>query len=407
MTSRHFTRLLPVLAFLLLLFACGGTNNSAGNNSGSSNTPTAGGSSPGSSNPGGSGSGGSGASSSSAGEYVYAVSAAANDQSTFTVYSVDANSGALSKVNSATIPVRAVTQIIADSTGVNAYVTGYQAPSPNMDLVKVTASSGTISPFQGQTFQAVGQNEGNCCPSALAVDPSGQTSYVGGLNDYHVHFYTVDKSTGVWTEKATYLQPGAGGEVYALALDPTAKFLYTAQRGSSKVSGFSRASDGSLTPLPGSPFETSALTSTVSISPDGKWLFVPHYEVSAFDIYKINADGTLSISQANVAAGSAPYYAATDPQERFLYVSNAGGYNGSAPGLNAYKFDSATGQATPIPGGTYNVKQSTLVRIDPSGKFLYIASAQVEGFTIDQRTGALTPISGTFPSEANLVIVKP
>ena len=400
MASRHLVRLLPSLMLLTLLLACGGNSNTSSNNSGSTTTPT-----PGSSNTGG-GSGSGGGSSSSA-EYVYAVSQAANDQSTFTLYKLDSTSGALTKVSSATIPVRAANQILADSMGLNAYVIGFEAPSPNMDLVKVTPSSGTISPFPGQTFQSVTQNEGNCCPSALAIDSSGQNTYVGGLNDGYVHFYAVDKSSGVWTEKATYRQNGAGGEVYALALTPAGNFLYTSQRSASVVSGFARAADGSLTPIPGSPFNTSGLTSTVSVSPDGKYLFVPHYELSSVDIYKINSDGTLTLTQANLAAGNAAYYAITDPQERFLYVANSGAYNGGPTTINAYKFDSGTGQATAISGGTYNVKQAQLLRIDPSGKFLYVPAAPVEAFSIDQSTGALTPLGGSFPSEGNLAIVKP
>jgi 6-phosphogluconolactonase (cycloisomerase 2 family) len=403
MKSRHFARLLPSLMLLTLLLACGGNSNNASNNSGSSNTPT-----PGSSNTGGGSGSGSGGSSSSGTEYVYGVSQAATDQSTFTLYKMDTGTGVLTKVTSATIPVRAANMILADSTGFNAYVTGFEAPSPNMDLVKVTPSSGSISPFPGETFQSVTQNEGNCCPSALAVDSSGVNTYVGGLNDGSVHFYSVDKSSGVWTEKATYRQNGAGGEVYALALTPAGNFLYTSQRSASVVSGFARAADGSLTPIPGSPFNTSGLTSTVSTSPDGKWLFVPHYELAAFDIFRINSDGTLTMSQANVAAGNAPHLATTDPQERFLYVSNSGAYGGAgSPSISAYKFDATAGMATPVSGSPFVTKQAQQIVVDPSGKFLYAPAAPVEAFSIDQSTGALTPVSGSFPSEGAIAIVKP
>jgi 6-phosphogluconolactonase (cycloisomerase 2 family) len=397
MASRQFVRILS-LVLLLALAACGGGNNSS-SNTGSNN---GGGAMPGASNPGNTGG------SSSGGEYLYAVAPAANDQSTFTLFQLDTSTGMLTEKMSATIPVRDAEHISLDSTGLNAFVIGGEAPGTNMDLVKVNPTTATVTPFPGQTFHsAANLSEGDCCPSALAVDPTGTTAYVGGLKDGTVHFFTVDLSSGTWTQTATYSQPRAGGAVYRLALDATAKFLYSSQRASTVISGWSRNSSGSLTPLNGSPFETNGHTSTVSISPDGKWVFVPHYELSAFDIYALNSDGTLTLKQANIAAGNAPYLAITDPQERFLYVSNSGGYSGGSPSISEFKFDSTTGAVTPVSGSPFTVAQAQRLAIDPGGKFLYTPGSNVMGgYTIDQTTGALTPISGSFPLASDVAIVK-
>jgi 6-phosphogluconolactonase (cycloisomerase 2 family) len=322
------------------------------------------------------------------------------------LFQVDINTGALTQKATATIPVRDSSQIALDKTGLNAFVIGGEAPGTNMELVKVNPTAATITPLPGQTFHsAANLSAGDCCPSALAVDPSGATAYVGGLNDGSLHFFNVDLTSGVWTQVSTSSQ--GGGEVYALALDPTAKYLYSSQRSSSFVNGWSRDASGKLTTLTGSPFQTSGLTSTVSISPDGKWVFVPHYELSAFDIYKLNADGTLTLAQANVAAGNAPYLAITDPQERFLYVSNSGGYNGGPASISAYKFDSSSGAVTAVPGSPFLTNQAQRLSVDPSGKFLYApGSRTMGGFAIDQTTGALTPLSGTLPNALDMAIVK-
>jgi 6-phosphogluconolactonase len=396
MVSRLFVRTLPSL-LLSLMIACGGNNNSS-MNTGSNNN--------GGVNPGGSNPGNTGGSSSSGGEYLYAVNPAANDQSTFTIFQVDTNTGALTQKAMATIPVRDASHIALDRSGLNAFVIGGEAPGTNMDLVKVNPSSATITPLPGQTFHSAGNlSEGDCCPSALAVDPSGGTAYVGGLNDGSVHFFAVDAGGGAWTEINTYHQ--GGGAVYALALNPTATFLYSSQRAWSFVNGWSRDSSGKLTTLMGSPFQTSGLTSTVSISPDGKWVFVPHYELSAFDIYKLNADGTLTLAQANVAAGNAPYLAVTDPQERFLYVSNSGGYNGGPASISAFHFDSSTGAVTPLSGSPFITTQAQRLSIDPLGKFLFApGSRTMGGFAIEQSSGALTPLASSLPNALDVALVK-
>jgi 6-phosphogluconolactonase (cycloisomerase 2 family) len=398
MASRQFVHVLPSL-LLVVLVACGGGNNS-GSNTGSNNGA---GATPGTNNPGNGGAG-----SASGGEYLYAVVAAANDQSTFTLFQVNPNSGALTQTASTTIPIRAAQRVALDSTGLNAFVIGGEAPGTNMGLVKVNPQAATIRPLAGQTFHSSANlTEGDCCPSAIAVDPTGTNTYVGGLNDGSVHFFTVDLSTGTWAQMATYSQPRGGGAVYALALDPLAKFLYSSQRSSTVINGWSRDSVGALTRLNQSPFETAALTSSVSVSPDGKWVFVPHYELSAFDIYMLDSDGTLTLQQANIAAGNAPYLAITDPQERFLYVSNTGGYNGGPPSISEFKFDATTGAVTPIPGSPLAVAQAQRLAIDPSGKFLYTPGGNaMSGYAIDQSTGALTPLSGNFPLATDAVIVK-
>ena len=86
---------------------------------------------------------------------MYAVAPAANNQSTFTVYQINEDNGQLTQVTAATIPVRAAQNIAVDSSGRNFYVTGFEAPGTNMDLVKVDPSTHDITPMPGQTFHTL------------------------------------------------------------------------------------------------------------------------------------------------------------------------------------------------------------------------------------------------------------
>jgi 6-phosphogluconolactonase (cycloisomerase 2 family) len=376
------------LLLTLVLAACGGDSNNSSNNPSGNN---------GANNPGNSGGG-----SSTAAEYLYAVNPAANDQSTFIVYRIDSTTGALTQVSSATIPVRAASFIRADSTGQNAFVAGFEAPGTNLDLVKVNPGAAQITPLPGQTFHSSDNlGEGDCCPSALAVSADGKFAYVGGLNDGSIHVYSVDPASGSWNElKNNYRQQI--GRVYEIALNDG--LVYEAQRYETGIAGWSRdATSGLLSPLPSSPFETGALASSADFGGDGKWLLVPHYETGNLDVFSVAAGGALSRA-SSAQSGSAAQFAATDPQNRFVFVVNPS-QNAT---VSAFKLGS-DGALTAAPGSPYSTIQGGgEPRVDPSGKFLYIVGSFGIGvFGIDQSTGALSPISGSpFPGAVDGWAVK-
>jgi 6-phosphogluconolactonase len=334
-------------------------------------------------------------------EFMFAVTPAVNNQSTFTVYQINEDNGQLTQVSTATIPVRAARNMAVDSSGKNFYVTGFEAPGTNMDLVKVDASTHEITPMPGQTFHALPAflSDGDCCPNTVAVDGTGMFAYVGGLNDGSIHLYSVDQSSGTWTEiSASNSQPSSGGgPVYTVVMHPTNKFLYESQHASEFVNIWARnQSSGSISPNAGAPFETGALTSSVSVSVDGKFLFVPQYETGRVTVYTVNADGTLTaVANSPVTAGNAPSRVVADPQDRFFFVLNSGAYNGGPANVQAFTLDQRTGAISEVPNSTFTVFHVGEIRVDANGKFLYGVGGQTMVWSIDQTTGALTPVSGS------------
>jgi 6-phosphogluconolactonase (cycloisomerase 2 family) len=332
---------------------------------------------------------------------MYAVTPVANNQSTFTVYQINEDNGQLTQVTTAAIPVRAAQNMSVDSTGRNFYVTGFEAPGTNMDLVKVDTSTHEITPMPGQTFHTLPSfaSNGDCCPNTVAVDGSGKFAYVGGLNDGSIHVYLVDQSSGRWTEiSASNSQPSSGGDpVYAVAMHPTNKFLYESQRESSFVNTWARnQNSGLIFPNSRSPLETGALTSSVSVSPDGKFLFVPQYETGRVSVYAVNAGGMLTaVAGSPVTAGNAPSRVVAEPQDRFLFVLNSGAYNGGPANVQAFTLDQKTGAISEVPNSTFTVYQVGQIRVDANGRFLYGVGGQTMVWSIDQTTGALTPVNGS------------
>ena len=102
------------------------------------------------------------------------------------------------------------------------------------------------------------------------------------------------------------------------------------------------------------------------------------------------------------ATGFSPYSVAVDPTGQFAYVANESieNYRAGRPGtVSGYSIDRKTGALTPVPGSPFaggDVPRS--VTVDPTGQFAYVTnvySNTISGYSIDRKTGALTLVSGS------------
>jgi len=199
-------------------------------------------------------------------------------------------------------------------------------------------------------------------PISIAVDPTGHFVYVGASDS--VSAYAIDPTTGLLTALPRSPFAAAGGYLNELAIDPSGKFLYTANTTTNNVSALAiDATTGSLTPMPGSPF----------------------------------------------AAGDAPIALAIDPASRFVFVANLHSSN-----VSAFTIDSATGALSPAPGSPFTVPcpsgslaSADSLAVDASGAFLFVVNNcgiaisyannidYIWGFAIDRNTGALAALPGS------------
>jgi 6-phosphogluconolactonase len=123
------------------------------------------------------------------------------------------------------------------------------------------------------------------------------------------------------------------------ASDAGGKVLYVANQNSSNVFAYSM-SDGSLTPVSGSPFPMSGAAVDVTVAPTGKFVFVAQ-----------------------------------------------GSQNGGPAGVLVFR----NGTLTPVAGSPFTTQQNPIaVVIDPSGKYVYAAAGAVAAFSVDQNSGALS-----------------
>ena len=267
----------------------------------------------------------------------------------------------------------------------------------------VNPLTGSLTPTsQGSTWAHWG-------PVDIASDPGGYRLYVTNYGSHDLDAYFIYRNSG-----NLYLVPGSpfpltgiGGKV---VVHPSGHFVYATSSSSSSstdISAFAVQSNGSLAPVPGSPFSQSP-GGALAMDPRGQYLFVSAFpgSVGAVAVYSINeTDGALT-----PVAGS-PFPIPTYPGcTQFcnsgaddLQVDSTGNYIYGALGgedaIAGFKIDRTTGTLTSLPGSPYaegtfntgNTPQDPVgLSIDAGGKSIYVANDEGNSlsiFSLNQTSG--------------------
>lgn len=352
-------RSLLLLAFsvllLICLVACGGSSGS-NNNSGSGNPPGTGGNSGGNS-----GGGGSGGGASSPAEFLYVSLPSMNSIAAF---QIDTNTGAL-------------------------------------------------TPVSGSPFVATGQS-----PSGMAVHPSGKFLYgtnpqsPDGQGDLGtISAYTI-AANGALAPDGSEVKQGSGIEPFLVAVSPNGNFVYTVAGLSAVPSGYTVDSvTGQLTPMSSTKgdFQDAFSAGGILVNND----FVYESFLSGVDAFPIGADGRLTDTSGTPAliVGNGVGRMAFGPGQRFIYAIGTGQQlrpDPSLPGTLVSIAVSSTG-ALSLVGTALPFQDGSDVAVN--GNFLYALNKQgISAFAIDPNSGALTQIQGSpfaLPNQFGLLQVDP
>ncbi len=183
----------------------------------------------------------------------------------------------------------------------------------------------------------------------LATTLDGRFLY-GADASGNIFGFRLDKATGVPTELRG--SPFASGPNLQLVVDPSGKFLYaTDDDAIGSVLAFAIDTNGSLSPVPGSPFaivsQTAAAVSSepYGIVDTGSFVYVALSGTNQVAAFSVDGEtGVLThVRGSPFAAGNgASLFATTD---NFLYVVNAA--DGSVSG---YSINLSSGALTAVPG---------------------------------------------------------
>jgi 6-phosphogluconolactonase len=279
-----------------------------------------------------------------------------------------------------------------------AYALSYATNDPSAS----TVSMYTVDPCTGNltatTPPAVATGANAFGAEGMAVDPAGRFAYVANLmsnatDAATIAMFTIDSRTGVLTPTTPATVP-TGYFPQGIGIDPSGKFVYTANSDDNTVSMFTiNSSTGVLTPTTPPTVATGWSPLSVTVDPTGRFVYAANQDDDTISMYTINSStGVLTpTTPATVLAGASPFGVTVDPSGKFAYAPNA--YSQPNNFVSQYTVDSVTGVLTPN-GFAEAGNSPTSVAVDPSSKFAYVVNRQdntVSMFTIDPTTGSLTP----------------
>jgi 6-phosphogluconolactonase (cycloisomerase 2 family) len=288
----------------------------------------------------------------------------------------------------------------------------YNLPAGSISGFSIDPATGSLTPVPGSPFPA------GPMPSSIAADPTGkylyETNNLNGALTNPIFAFAIDSSTGALTPI-----PGSpfasGANTTSVSIDPTGKFLYTADSGGTTqfpaapatISEFSiDATTGALTAIGqaacGSAATHYSLANYLVTDPAARLVFAATSDPSICS-FSMDSSGVLQQSPKSPFAyppsGVNPRSATMDPFGTFLYAANFG--TGAGTNISAFSIAADTGMPTQLSASPFSVETtagaSALVA-DPLGRFLWVDDMEsgLSAFKINQSTGDLSMLAG-FP----------
>jgi 6-phosphogluconolactonase len=119
---------------------------------------------------------------------------------------------------------------------------------------------------------------------------------------------------------------GAGTTPSAIAVDPTARWVYITDEATNQLYGNNLNNDGSLTPMVNSPFPTGIFPVGLTIDPRGKFLYVANFTSGTVGAYALDVNAgtpTPATGSGSTATGTGPTCVTIEPALGiYLYTSN-------------------------------------------------------------------------------------
>ena len=146
----------------------------------------------------------------------------------------------------------------------------------------------------------------------------------------------------------------------------------------------------------GNGYNNNGITPGPTPQPGSEFVFVPDANNNILNVLVIGPDGSFNNGPVPVVAtGAAPVWAAVDPNNNFVYVTN---FNGNS--VSVFSLNTTSGVVAGV-GAVAAGAEPGAVAVDPLGKFAYVANdvganlpGSVSAYSIGA-TGALTAVAGS------------
>lgn len=248
----------------------------------------------------------------------------------------------------------------------------------------IDADSGWLAP----TGHAV-TSSGSKAPRSAVAHPSGRFVFVAQRASNAISVFQHDAPTGRVSELA--VSATAGSDPSQVLLSADGNVLYVISQNNVHVEAFAVSPTGSLSSLGTLALEDGAWAG--ELSPDGSVLWVTNVTTNTLRAVTLSPATHAPLSAgAPVSTGLAPTDVSVSRDGRFLYVNCQLGNR-----IDVFALDPLTGHPSRNQIQTAG-NQPVAITLAPSGKFLY-ASGSVDSllrtYAVDRTTGRLTELAVT------------
>ncbi|WP_245983631.1 lactonase family protein [Lentzea flaviverrucosa] len=275
-------------------------------------------------------------------------------------------------------------------------------------------TKGEVTAINATTLKVINkQATGGADPCHLTLDPSGKYLITADYSSGSLSVFPVnaDGSLGARTQKVQHKGSGPnkerqeGPHAHHIVFDPAGRYAAAVDLGADSVFVYS-FTGGKLTQVSQAKVKPGAGPRHIAFHPDGKTAYVAN-ELDSTIVTCAYANGTLTPGQVlkTVPSGSPTNYPAevlVSADGRHVYLSNRGHDSIAHFTVGG---SGLTMVGTTAVGGRY----PRHITFDPTGSLLFAAnqnSNNVTSFTVDKATGRITP-SGTPLQTAIPVCVLP
>jgi 6-phosphogluconolactonase (cycloisomerase 2 family) len=183
----------------------------------------------------------------------------------------------------------------------------------------------------------------------------------------------------------------------------TATYLVYLDAVAANVNVASISTSGTLKTVTGSPYLAGSQPVSMTVSTNGKFIYVANFSSGNVNQFAIATDGTLTQPVPPIATGVQPSAMAIDPANRFALVANKG-----ASTLSVYTINTATGVLTSS-GSPVTLNMATAPQtLAINGNFVFVANANaIDVLIYNSTTQTFSLASGNsvnpIPSTTNIV----
>src|SRR5215469_9307026 len=271
--------------------------------------------------------------------------------------------------------------------------------------LQVSPANPTVAIGTSETFTAQEMySDGTLHPLSGIVTWTSGTAPTATIATLANGGLAVGLGTGASTITAT--EGGLTGNTTLTVTAGKTHFAYVSNNSSNTIQWYSVSTTTSPYLTSQGTLIATAPVQTV-IHPSGQYLYYMDINSDVWVTTINSSNGALTATTFGAQKGGAgsidANFMAIEPYGRFLYVSDDGG-NTSLFTIYGFKISEVDGSLAPISGSpfTANLNTPECLIIDRTGTYLYATkegNSTISAYTIDQNTGALTPLSTpTFPT---------